>query len=119
MYPAMMETTTPSDNDELPTICVNDELYLSSPPPIALTLNNNIEKMDRQELMTKPPSIQSTTSNKNITNVNIITGWRPGHHGTTGKFERFYNLTPNRSRVVCVDPRPGQLLANFETYAGE
>ncbi|KAL9966790.1 hypothetical protein ACROYT_G024910 [Oculina patagonica] len=59
------------DRDELPTICVNDELYLSSPTPTALTFNNNIEKMDRHELMTTPPSIQNTSS-INIANVNKI-----------------------------------------------
>ena len=91
-------TTTPSDNDELPTICVNDELYLSSPPPIALTLNNNIEKMDRQELMTKPPSIQSTTSNKNITNVNIIPD---GVQAITVQLGNLNGLQFNSKQVSC------------------
>lgn len=91
-------TTTPSDNDELPTICVNDELYLSSPPPIALTLNNNIEKMDRQELMTKPPSIQSTTSNKNITNVNIIPD---GVQAITVQLGNLNGLQFNSKQISC------------------
>lgn len=63
--------STDDHHEELPTICVNDELFLTSPPPTSLTFNNNIEKMDRQELMSTQPSLQNT-SGRNIANVNII-----------------------------------------------
>jgi len=63
--------STGSHHEELPTICVNDELYHTSPPPTSLTFKNNIEKMDRQELMSTQPSLQNT-SGRNITNVSII-----------------------------------------------
>ncbi|XP_022795945.1 calcium/calmodulin-dependent protein kinase type IV-like isoform X2 [Stylophora pistillata] len=58
--------------DELPTICVNDELYLSSPPPIKMALNNNIEKEDRERRASTPPPSLKTTSTINIGNVNKI-----------------------------------------------
>ena len=60
-----------SHHEELPTIFVNDELHPTSPPPISLTFNNNIEKMDRQELMSTQPSLQNS-SGRSIANVNII-----------------------------------------------
>ena len=58
------------NGDGLPRICVNDELIVTSPTPIAVTLTNNIEKMDKKGLETTP-SLQ-TSSSLNFADVNKI-----------------------------------------------
>ena len=89
--------STGSHREELPTICVNDELFLTSPPPTSLTFNNNIEKMDRQELMSTQPSLQNT-SGKNIANVNIIPD---GVQAITVQLGSLNGLQLNPKQVSC------------------
>ena len=62
--------TSGTDNtgDELPQICINDHLMVTSPPPISVTLNNNIEKMDKNLI-----AIGSTQSLLISPSLNIIT----------------------------------------------
>lgn len=87
-----------NDHDDLPTICVNDELYLSSPPPTALTFNNNIEKMDRQGLMSTPPPSCQSTSSINIANVNRIPD---GVQTITVQLGNLNGLQFNSKQVSC------------------
>ena len=89
--------STGSHHEELPTICVNDELYLTSPPPTSLTFNNNIEKMDRQELMSTQPSLQNT-SGKTIANVNITPD---GVQTITVQLGNLNGLQLNPKQVSC------------------
>ena len=89
--------STDSHQEELPTICVNDELYLTSPPPTPLTFNNNIEKMDRQELMSTQPSLQNTSA-RNIANVNIIPD---GVQAITVQLGNLNGLQLNPKQVSC------------------
>ena len=89
--------STGSHQEELPTICVNDELYLTSPPPTPLTFNNNIEKMDRQELMSTQPSLQNTSA-RNIANVNIIPD---GVQAITVQLGNLNGLQLNPKQVSC------------------
>ena len=89
--------STGSHQEELPTICVNDELYVTSPPPTSLTFNNNIEKMDRQELMSTQPSLQNT-SGRNIANVNIIPD---GVQAITVQLGNLNGLQLNPKQVSC------------------
>ena len=93
-------STEPSDNnaDELPMICVNDELYLSSPPPIELTLNNNIEKIDRERLVSTPPPSLQTTSAINIANVNKIPD---GVQAITVELGNLNGLQFNSEQITC------------------
>ncbi|XP_044165978.1 myosin light chain kinase, smooth muscle-like isoform X1 [Acropora millepora] len=63
--------TSGTDNtgDELPQICINDHLMVtSSPPPISVTLNNNIENTDKNSI-----AIGSTQSLQISPSLNIIT----------------------------------------------
>ena len=62
--------TSGTDNtgDELSQICINDHLMVTSPPPISITLNNNIEKMDKSSI-----AIRSTQSLRISPSLNIIT----------------------------------------------
>ena len=91
------KNSTGSHQEELPTICVNDELYLTSPPPTSLTFNNNIEKMDRQELMSTQPSLQNTSA-RNIANVNIIPD---GVQAITVQLGNLNGLQLNPKQVSC------------------
>ena len=89
--------STRSHDEELPTICVNDELFLSSPPPTSLNFNNNIEKMDRQDLTTTQPLLQNS-SNKNIANVSIIPD---GVQAITVQLGNLNGLQLNPKQVSC------------------
>ena len=67
------DNATEETGDELPQICINDELFITSPPPsIPVTFNNNIEKMD-QNTLGSAPSLQ-TSSSLNIAHVNKLAG---------------------------------------------
>ena len=90
-------TPTGSHHEELPTICVNDELYVTSPPPTSLTFNNNIEKMDRQELMSTQPSPHNTSA-RNIANVNMIPD---GVQAITVQLGNLNGLQLNPKQVSC------------------
>ena len=59
-----------TEENELPKICVNDELISTSPSPVSVKLNN-IEKLDSGGLMVKTTSPQ-TSSTLNIADVNTI-----------------------------------------------
>ena len=59
------------EENKLPKICVNDEFISRSPSPVSLQLNN-IEKLDREGLIRKTNSPQ-TSSILNIADVNKIT----------------------------------------------
>lgn len=87
---------TDDNADELPTICVNDEVIVTSPPPIPVTLNNNIEKIDRQGLETTP-SLQ-TSSILNIANVNKIPD---GVQSITVKLENLNGVQFTTGHVSC------------------
>ena len=89
--------STGSHQEELPTICVNDELYVTSPPPTSLTFNNNIEKMDRQELMSTQPSPHNTSA-RNIANVNMIPD---GVQAITVQLGNLNGLQLNPKQVSC------------------
>ena len=58
---------TDNTGDELPQICINDHLMVTRPPLISVTLNNNIEKMDKNST-----AIGSTQSLQISPSLNII-----------------------------------------------
>ena len=71
--------TSGKDNtgDQLPQICLNDHLMVTSPPPISVTLNNNIEKMhmDKNSIaIGSTQSLQISPSLNIITSGNKLTG---------------------------------------------
>ena len=71
--------TSGTDNtgEQLPQICINDHLMVTSPPPISVTLNNNIEKMhmDKNSIaIGSTQSLQISPSLNIITSENNLTG---------------------------------------------
>ena len=92
--------TEPPDNkaDELPTICVNDELYLPDPPPIKLALNNNIEKKDRERRASTPPPSLKTNSVVSIANVDKIAD---SVQAITVQLGNLNGLQLNSKEVTC------------------
>ena len=69
--------TSGTDNtgDELPQICINDHLMVTSPTPISFTLNNNIEKMEKNSIaIGTTQSLQISPSLNIITSGNKLTG---------------------------------------------
>ena len=61
--------------DQLPQICINDPLMVTSPPPISVTLNNNMEKTDKNSVAIKrTQSLQISPSLNIITSGNKLTG---------------------------------------------
>ena len=86
---------TEENTDELPRICVNDELIVTSPPPIPVGFNNNIEKMDKNGLGTTT-SLQ--TSSLNIAHVNKIAD---NVQSITVKLERLNGVQFTSDHVSC------------------
>lgn len=92
--------TEPPDNkvDQLPTICVNDELYVSDPPPIKLALNNNIEKKDQERRASTPPPSLKTNSTVSIANVDKIAD---SVQAITVQLGNLNGLQLNSKEVTC------------------
>ena len=66
---------TDNTGDQLPQICINDPLMVTSPPPISVTLNNNIEKTDKNSVAIKrTQSLQISPSLNIITSETKLTG---------------------------------------------
>ena len=67
---------TDHTGEELPQICINDHLMVtSSPPPISVTLNNNIENTDKNSIaIGSTQSLQISPSLNIITSGNKLTG---------------------------------------------
>ena len=88
--------STEENTDELPRICVNDELIVTSPPPIPVGFNNNIEKIDKNGLGTTT-SLQ-TSSSLNIAHVNKIAD---DVQSITVKLERLNGVQFTSDHVSC------------------
>lgn len=88
--------STDENTDEVPRICVNDELIVTSPPPIPVGFNNNIEKMDKNGLGTTT-SLQ-TSSSLNFGHVNKIAD---DVQSITVKLERLNGVQFTSDHVSC------------------
>lgn len=91
------DNTTKPTGDEPPQICINDEFFITSPPPsIPVTFNNNIEKMDKNTLGSAP-SLQ-TSSSRNIAHVNKLAG---GVQSITVKLGSLNGIQIASDHVAC------------------
>ena len=79
-------------------ICVNDELYVSDPPPIKLALNNNIEKKDQERRASTPPPSLKTNSVVSIANVDKIAD---SVQAITVQLGNLNGLQLNSKEVTC------------------